>query len=111
MDLCKSLAEGFQYPLIGSIGCNRVAQVHAVCGAGFQYPLIGSIGCNSTERTGEPTEDIVSVSSNRIDRMQPDVLLVTVSSQQVSVSSNRIDRMQLVRRGHMRVCRGSFSIL
>ena len=39
----------FQYPLLGSIGCDVFAVLAALTVFAFQYPLLGSIGCDTVE--------------------------------------------------------------
>jgi len=36
----------FQYPILGSLGCNLIDRGQAIAELSFQYPILGSLGCN-----------------------------------------------------------------
>ena len=57
----------FQYPLLGSIGCDVIPALRAVARQEFQYPLLGSIGCDRVSPVSASLTRVVSVSSPRID--------------------------------------------
>ena len=86
----------FQYPLFGSSVCNPPDSDHRMRYRwGFQYPLFGSSVCNIPSHRRSPWVTFLSVSSVRIECLQPYYRSVgLLEGVGLSVSSVRIECLQ-----------------